>query len=139
MRARAAAQVANIALNNMSLVFISLSLSQIIRSGIPVMTALLGVVIEKKVPTPFELLSLVVLTAGVVLSVRALTQMVWESDIQAWIELLNQVVLTADRRGALRRGPCMARPSSIFSPLPPVGYCLSSEQAPRFDKVFSCT
>ncbi len=76
VRARAAAQVANIALNNMSLVFISLSLSQIIRSGIPVMTALLGVVIEKKVPTLFELLSLVVLTAGVVLSVRALAQKV---------------------------------------------------------------
>ena len=65
------AQVANIALNNMSLVFLSLSLSQIIRSGIPVMTALLGAVIEKKIPTPFELLSLLILTAGVVLSVRA--------------------------------------------------------------------
>ena len=65
------AQVANIALNNMSLVFLSLSLSQIIRSGIPVMTALLGAVMEKRIPTPFELLSLVILTAGVVLSVRA--------------------------------------------------------------------
>ncbi len=54
----------------MSLVFLSLSLSQIIRSGIPVLTALLGVLIEKKVPTSFELLSLVVLTSGVVLSVR---------------------------------------------------------------------
>lgn len=61
--------MANIALNNMSLVFLSLSLSQIIRSGIPVMTALLGAVIEKKIPTPFELLSLLILTAGVVLSV----------------------------------------------------------------------
>jgi hypothetical protein len=68
----ARAQVANIALNNMSLVFLSLSLSQIIRSGIPVLTALLGVLIERKVPTSFELLSLVVLTAGVVLSVRPL-------------------------------------------------------------------
>lgn len=65
-----AAQVANIALNNMSLVFLSLSLSQIIRSGIPVVTALLGAVIEGKVPTAFELVSLVILTAGVVLSVR---------------------------------------------------------------------
>ncbi|KAK9836954.1 hypothetical protein WJX81_002533 [Elliptochloris bilobata] len=67
-------KVANIALNNMSLVFLSLSLSQIIRSGIPVMTALVGVAIEKKVPTPFELLSLVILTAGVVLSV-------WEGSV----------------------------------------------------------
>lgn len=115
-------QVANIALNNMSLVFISLSLSQIIRSGIPVMTALLGVVIEKKVPTPFELLSLVVLTAGVVLSVRALAHKGWGSDIQAWIELLNRVVL--------RRGLRAARPMFIFHP---VAYCLSSEQAPHYD------
>ena len=37
-------------LNNMSLVTISLSLNQIIRSAIPVVTALLGVVIENKVP-----------------------------------------------------------------------------------------
>ena len=58
--------------------------------------------------------------------------------MKAWMELLNQVALMADRRGALRRGPCVARPSSIFHPLPPVGYCLSFEQVPRFDNMFSC-
>ncbi|KAK9830332.1 hypothetical protein WJX72_011058 [[Myrmecia] bisecta] len=67
-------KVANIVLNNISLVFISLSLSQIIRSAIPVVTALLGVLIERKVPTRFELGSLIILTAGVVLSV-------WEGSI----------------------------------------------------------
>lgn len=47
---------------------ISLSLNQIIRSGIPVFTALLGVVIEKKVPSRMEMMGIVVLTAGVVTS-----------------------------------------------------------------------
>jgi hypothetical protein len=41
--------VANIVANNASLVLISLSLNQIIRSGIPIMTAILGVVIEHSV------------------------------------------------------------------------------------------
>ena len=45
---------------------ITLSLNQIIRSGIPVFTALLGVVVEKKVPARLEILGIVVLTAGVV-------------------------------------------------------------------------
>ena len=42
-------QVANIVANNASLVLISLSLNQIIRSGIPIVTAILGVVIEHSV------------------------------------------------------------------------------------------
>lgn len=42
-------QVANIVANNASLVLISLSLNQIIRSGIPIVTAILGVVIEHTV------------------------------------------------------------------------------------------
>ena len=43
------AQVANIVAMNASLVLISLSLNQIIRSGIPIITAILGIAIEKKV------------------------------------------------------------------------------------------
>ena len=42
-------QVANIVAMNASLVLISLSLNQIIRSGIPIITAILGIAIEKKV------------------------------------------------------------------------------------------
>lgn len=42
-------QVANIVANNASLVLISLSLNQIIRSGIPIVTAFVGIVIEKTV------------------------------------------------------------------------------------------
>ena len=42
-------QVANIVANNASLVLISLSLNQIIRSGIPIITAILGIVIEHSV------------------------------------------------------------------------------------------
>jgi hypothetical protein len=44
-------QVANIVANNASLVLISLSLNQIIRSGIPIVTAFLGILIEKTVRT----------------------------------------------------------------------------------------
>ena len=53
-------------LHHDSQVSITLSLNQIIRSGIPVFTALLGVVVEKKVPARLEILGIVVLTAGVV-------------------------------------------------------------------------
>ncbi|KAK9821748.1 hypothetical protein WJX81_002035 [Elliptochloris bilobata] len=59
----------NIAFNNLSLVSLSLSLNQVIRSSIPVMTALLAVVVESKVPTRFEAAALVVLCAGVMLTV----------------------------------------------------------------------
>ncbi|KAK9816692.1 hypothetical protein WJX72_003780 [[Myrmecia] bisecta] len=59
----------NISLNNTSLVLISLSLNQIIRSSIPVITAALAVFIESKVPSRAELGSLVVLTLGVMIAV----------------------------------------------------------------------
>lgn len=68
------AQVANIVAMNTSLVLISLSLNQIIRSGIPIFTAILGIAIEKIIPTGFEFLSLVMLTLGVVLSI-------WEGSL----------------------------------------------------------
>ena len=47
-------------------VYIELTLNQIIRSGIPVFTAALGVVVEKKMPTRVEMVGILVLTAGVV-------------------------------------------------------------------------
>ena len=47
-------------------VYIELTLNQIIRSGIPVFTAGLGVVVEKKMPTRTEFFGIVILTAGVV-------------------------------------------------------------------------
>jgi len=50
-------QVANIVANNASLVLISLSLNQIIRSGIPIVTAILGIVIEHIVSNPLPLSS----------------------------------------------------------------------------------
>ncbi|CAL8467409.1 g6947 [Coccomyxa elongata] len=59
----------NIALNNLSLVEITLSLNQVIRSAIPVVTALLAISIEKKVPSKFEGFSLLVLTSGVMVAV----------------------------------------------------------------------
>ena len=67
-------KVMNIVLNNASLVHITLSLNQIIRSAIPVITAGIGVFVEQKVPTAPELSSLLLLTLGVVLSV-------WEGSI----------------------------------------------------------
>ncbi|PSC73348.1 Drug Metabolite transporter superfamily [Micractinium conductrix] len=59
----------NIVLNNVSLVGISLSLNQIIRSSLPVVVCVLGVVVEGKHPTRQELGALVVLTIGVMLAV----------------------------------------------------------------------
>lgn len=67
-------KVMNIVLNNASLVWITLSLNQIIRSAIPVITAGVGVFVESKIPTGPELSSLLLLTSGVVLSV-------WEGSI----------------------------------------------------------
>ncbi|CAK0783113.1 hypothetical protein CVIRNUC_006308 [Coccomyxa viridis] len=67
-------KVANIVANNASLVLISLSLNQIIRSGIPIVTAILGIAIEHTVPTGFEVLSLIILTLGVVLAI-------WEGSL----------------------------------------------------------
>ena len=59
----------NIALNNISLLDISLSLNQVIRSAIPVVTCVLAVVVERKIPTQQEVTSLLVLTTGVMISV----------------------------------------------------------------------
>ena len=59
----------NIALNNISLLDISLSLNQVIRSAIPVVTCILSIVIEKKMPSREEFTSLLILTIGVMIAV----------------------------------------------------------------------
>jgi drug/metabolite transporter (DMT)-like permease len=59
----------NIALNNISLIDISLSLNQVIRSSIPVVTCLLAIGVEGKMPSEKEATSLVVLTIGVMIAV----------------------------------------------------------------------
>ena len=59
----------NIALNNISLLDISLSLNQVIRSAIPVVTCGLSVLVEKKMPTREELTALIILTIGVMIAV----------------------------------------------------------------------
>lgn len=59
----------NIALNNISLLDISLSLNQIIRSAIPVVACVLAILVESKYPTRQEAVSLVVLSLGVMLAV----------------------------------------------------------------------
>lgn len=59
----------NIALNNVSLLDISLSLNQIIRSSIPVVTCVLAIVVENRQPSHAEALSLIVLVLGVMLAV----------------------------------------------------------------------
>lgn len=59
----------NIALNNISLLDISLSLNQVIRSSIPVVTCILAIVVERKIPTQQEVTSLVILTIGVMIAV----------------------------------------------------------------------
>lgn len=55
----------NIVLNNVSLVYISLSLNQIIRSSIPVVTAVVSSVHDAKLPTRAELTGLIILCTGV--------------------------------------------------------------------------
>lgn len=59
----------NIALNNLSLLDISLTLNQIIRSAIPVVTCVLAIIVESKMPTQQEATSLIILTLGVMLAV----------------------------------------------------------------------
>lgn len=59
----------NIALNNISLLDISLSLNQVIRSSIPVITCILAIFVEGKMPSEKEATSLVVLTIGVMIAV----------------------------------------------------------------------
>lgn len=64
----------SVALNNISLLDISLSLNQVIRSSIPVITCLLAICIENKIPCAKEATSLVILTIGVMIAV-------WEGTI----------------------------------------------------------
>ncbi|KAK9866952.1 hypothetical protein WJX84_004634 [Apatococcus fuscideae] len=82
----------NIVLNNSSLVFITLSLNQIIRSAIPVITAGVGIFVEKKIPTRAEFSSLVLLTFGVVLSV-------WEGSVHGSVTGIT-IALTSTLSGA---------------------------------------
>lgn len=63
----------NITLNNSSLQDITLTLNQIIRSATPVVTCALSVVVEGRRPARQEILSLMVLTLGVMI-------VVWRSD-----------------------------------------------------------
>jgi drug/metabolite transporter (DMT)-like permease len=64
----------NISLNNSSLVEMTLSLNQVIRASIPVFTCLLAIVVESRRPTQSEAVSLLVLTAGVMVAV-------WEGTV----------------------------------------------------------
>ena len=59
----------NISLNNASLVGMSLVLNQVVRSGIPVVTAVLAVFVERKVPTLPRAVGLVPICLGVVISI----------------------------------------------------------------------
>ena len=61
---------ANIVLNNVSLVYISLSSNQIIRSSIPVVTAIVSSVHDGQMPSSAELVGLVVLCSGVIMVIR---------------------------------------------------------------------
>eukprot|EP00891_Asterochloris_glomerata_P001266 jgi/Astpho2/1266/Aster-07111 len=65
---------ANISLNNLSLVLITLSLNQVIRSAMPVAVAMLSAVIEHKIPTLTEVAALTVLSIGVMIAV-------WEGSV----------------------------------------------------------
>ena len=55
----------NIGFNNISMLSITLSLNQVIRAGIPIVTAIGSVFIENKVPTRKEFIALAFLFAGV--------------------------------------------------------------------------
>jgi drug/metabolite transporter (DMT)-like permease len=59
----------NIALNNASLLHLSLSFNQVIRASIPVVCAACAVLVEKKVPTATEALGLVLVALGVMMTV----------------------------------------------------------------------
>jgi drug/metabolite transporter (DMT)-like permease len=59
----------NIALNNISLVDITLSLNQVIRSAIPVATCLLAIAVEGHFPTRLEATALLLLCMGVMVAV----------------------------------------------------------------------
>lgn len=60
---------ANIVLNNVSLVYITLTLNQIIRSSIPVVTAIVSSVHDGVLPSMAELVGLVILCSGVIMVV----------------------------------------------------------------------
>ena len=64
----------NIALNNISLLYVSLALNQIIRSSIPVVTCIMSILVEQKFPCRMESLSLLILCFGVVI-------VVWEGSV----------------------------------------------------------
>ncbi|GAB4815501.1 hypothetical protein N2152v2_002547 [Parachlorella kessleri] len=64
-----------VAFNNLSLVTVTLSLNQIIRSFIPVVTALLCAALDRRLPDRLEMLSLLILTTGVAISM-------WEGTVQ---------------------------------------------------------
>jgi len=68
----------NIALNNLSLLDISLSLNQIIRSAIPVVTCTLAIFVESKIPTGQEATALTMLTVGVMIAV-------WQNSVSGKI------------------------------------------------------
>lgn len=58
-----------IAANNASLAVMELSMNQVVRAGVPVLTALVGISIEGKVPSALELAALIGVSAGVVVCV----------------------------------------------------------------------
>mmetsp|Transcript_27647 Transcript_27647/g.65652 ORF Transcript_27647/g.65652 Transcript_27647/m.65652 type:complete len:373 (-) Transcript_27647:81-1199(-) len=60
---------ANISLNNLSLMYITLSLNQMIRASLPVMTAILAVFVESKTFYRDEFISLCLLAMGVMMTV----------------------------------------------------------------------
>jgi len=60
---------ANISLNNVSLMLITLSLNQVIRSSIPVCTATTAVLIEHRIPSLVEATALVILSLGVMMAI----------------------------------------------------------------------
>lgn len=64
----------NIALNNVSLLYVSLSLNQIIRSSIPAVTCIMAILVERKIPSCMESLSLLILCIGVMI-------VVWEGSV----------------------------------------------------------
>lgn len=59
----------NIAMSNVSMKYVSLSLHQIVRSGTPIVTLLLELIILKKIPRIWIVLSLVPVIGGIVLTV----------------------------------------------------------------------
>jgi drug/metabolite transporter (DMT)-like permease len=70
----------NIALNNASLLHLSLSFNQVIRASIPVVCAACAVLVEKKVPTATEALGLVLVALGVMMTVVGSTSKEGDRD-----------------------------------------------------------